>query len=145
MSTENKRTVLTCGTFDLLHVGHVKLLERAKKLANGGKLVVGLSSDEFTLQKKQRKPVYPYSERKIILESIRYVDKVFCEESLEDKARYIKEQGADLFVIGDDWKGRFDEELESICEVQYLPRTPEVSTTSTITGVGETYQQRQDS
>lgn len=120
------KKVITYGTFDLLHYGHVNLLERAKKL--GDYLIVAISTDEFNWNMKQKKCYFSYEERKRLVEAIRYVDLVIPEESWEQKARDVEEFKVDTFVIGDDWKGKFDF-LEEQCEVVYLPRTPEISTT----------------
>lgn len=120
------KKVITYGTFDLLHYGHINLLKRAKEL--GDYLVVALSSDEFNLNNKNKKCYFSYNKRKEILESIRYVDLVISEDSWEQKICNIKEFRIDTFVIGDDWKGKFDF-LKEYCEVVYLPRTPGVSTT----------------
>lgn len=118
--------VITFGTFDLFHYGHVKMLERCK--AFGDYRVVGVSTDKLNEQKKGRKPVFPYQERAAIVSAMRFVDAVFPEESLELKEHYIKDWLCDVFVIGDDWKGKFDH-LTRVCRVEYLPRTPGVSTT----------------
>lgn len=120
------KKVITYGTFDLLHYGHVNLLERAKKL--GDYLIVAISTDEFNWNMKQKKCYFSYEERKRLVEAIRYVDLVIPEESWEQKSRDVEEFKVDTFVIGDDWKGKFDF-LEDQCEVVYLPRTPEISTT----------------
>lgn len=119
------KTVLTYGTFDITHIGHIKILERAKKL--GDRLIVGLSTDEFNLQKCKHS-IYSYQHRKIIVEAIRYVDLVIPEQKWEQKIKDILEYKVDIFVMGDDWLGRFDE-LKEYCEVIYLPRTQGVSTT----------------
>ncbi len=124
----NKR-VITFGTFDVFHVGHINILERAKK--EGSYLIVGLSSDELNFSKKQRYPVYPQSQRLKIIESLRFVDEVFIEESLEKKPEYIQNFNADVLVMGDDWAGKFDDMIQ-FCEVVYLPRTPSISTTEII-------------
>ena len=123
------RVVLTFGTFDVLHVGHLSLLERASTL--GRRLVVGVSSDALNIGKKGRAPVFPQDERLRLVGALRCVDGVFLEESLEDKRAYLLQHRADLLVMGDDWVGRFDD-LADVCEVQYLPRTPAISTTATI-------------
>ena len=120
-----KRTVITYGTFDILHIGHINLLRRAREL--GDRLVVGLSSDEFN-RGKHKSSLLNYENRKVVLESIRYVDEVFAECDWEQKPRDIRAYQADLFVMGDDWAGKFDF-LAEFCEVRYLPRTPEISTT----------------
>ena len=120
------KRVITYGTFDLLHYGHIELLRRAKAL--GDYLVVALSTDEFNWSCKQKKCYFPYEERKRMLEAIRYVDLVIPEESWEQKISDVKEFKVDTFVIGDDWEGKFDF-LKEYCDVVYLPRTPEISTT----------------
>ena len=119
------KRVITYGTFDLIHYGHINLLERAKKL--GDYLGVGLSTNEFNEQ-KNKKCYFSYEERKRLLEALRVVDLVIPEESWEQKRSDIQMYHIDTFVMGDDWKGRFDD-LKDICEVVYLERTPEVSTT----------------
>jgi len=119
------KKVITYGTFDLLHWGHINLLRRAKEL--GDYLIVGLSTDEFNAL-KSKKSYHSYEHRKMILESIRYVDEVIPEENWEQKVSDIKKHGVDIFVMGDDWKGRFDF-LKEYCEVVYLPRTIGISTT----------------
>ena len=120
------KRVITYGTFDLLHYGHINLLRRAKSL--GDYLIVGLSTDEFNWNEKEKKCYFSYQERKSLLESIRYVDLVVPENRWEQKTMDVKEFRIDTFVIGDDWKGKFDF-LNNQCDVVYLPRTPEVSTT----------------
>jgi glycerol-3-phosphate cytidylyltransferase len=124
-------TVLTFGTFDLFHIGHLNIIKRAKELANGGKLIVGVSTDEFNFNKKNKRPVINQEERKEILRSIRYIDTVFDEESMEKKAEYLQRYGADIFVMGDDWYGKFDNILPGVTVI-YLPRTQDVSTTELI-------------
>ena len=119
------KRVMTYGTFDLLHYGHINILKRAKSL--GDYLIVGLSSDEFN-ELKGKKSVMSYEERKEILESIRYVDKVIKESNWEQKVEDIIKYNIDVFVIGDDWEGKFDF-LKEYCEVVYLPRTKSISTT----------------
>ena len=119
------KRVITYGTFDLIHYGHINLLERARRL--GDYLIVGLSTNEFNAI-KNKKCYFSYEERKRLLEAIRYVDLVIPEEAWEQNASDIKLYQIDTFVIGDDWEGKFDE-LKSLCEVVYLNRTPEVSTT----------------
>ena len=116
---------MTYGTFDLLHYGHINILKRAKSL--GDYLIVGLSSDEFN-ELKGKKSVMSYEERKEILENIRYVDKVIKESNWEQKVDDIIKYNIDVFVIGDDWEGKFDF-LKEYCEVVYLPRTKGISTT----------------
>ena len=118
------RTVITFGTFDVFHVGHLRVVERAASL--GDRLVVGVSADALNERKKGRSPVYSQAERMEIVAALRAVDEVFLEESLEQKRDYILEHGADVLVMGDDWQGKFDD-LEDVCEVVYLPRTPAIS------------------
>ena len=120
------KKIITYGTFDLLHYGHINLLRRAKAL--GDYLIVALSTDEFNWNEKHKKCYFSYEERKSLLEAIRYVDLVIPENGWEQKKLDIKEFRVDTFVMGDDWKGKFDE-LSELCEVVYLPRTPEISTT----------------
>ena len=120
------KRVITYGTFDLLHYGHINLLKRAKDL--GDYLIVGLSTDEFNLQ-KDKISYFDYQQRKILLESIRYVDLVIPEISWEQKREDVKKYYADIFVIGDDWEGKFDFLKDEGVEVVYLPRTEEISTT----------------
>ena len=122
-----KTTVITFGTFDLCHVGHVRVLKRASAL--GDRLVVGVSSDALNRAKKNKDAVYSEQERMEIIGSLRFVDETFLEESLEAKADYIKKYGATVLVMGDDWKGRFD---DMPCKVVYLERTPSVSTTELV-------------
>lgn len=126
------RTVITFGTFDVLHIGHIKILERAKKY--GDRLIVGVSSDALSFSKKQRYPVYPENERCEIIRSLQYVDDVFLEESLELKGEYIKQYKADILIMGNDWEGKFDM-FKNLCEVIYLPRTEGISTTKLITEI----------
>lgn len=121
------KRVITYGTYDLLHYGHINLLRRAKQM--GDYLIVALSTDEFNRNMKHKKCYFSYDERKALLESIRYVDLVIPEESWEQKAADVREYRVDLFVIGDDWEGKFDFLRDEGCEVVYLPRTPEISTT----------------
>ena len=119
------RTVITYGTYDLFHAGHVRLLKRAKAL--GDYLIVALSTDEFNWNEKHKKCYFPYESRKEILEAIKYVDLVIPEESWEQKRTDVHKYDVDVFVIGDDWTGKFDFLKEEGCEVVYLPRTPEIS------------------
>ncbi|ULJ63082.1 glycerol-3-phosphate cytidylyltransferase [Wielerella bovis] len=119
--------VLTYGTFDLLHHGHIRLLERAKAL--GDHLTVAVSTDEFNLG-KGKVCAYPYEERACIVAAIKYVDAVIPETTWEQKIKDVQEHNIDIFVIGDDWAGKFDF-LKEYCEVVYLPRTEGVSTTQT--------------
>jgi len=123
------KKIITFGTYDVFHVGHVNILERAR--AQGDYLIVGVSSDLMNKSKKGRLPIYSEIDRLHILRALSCVDEVFVEESLELKEEYIKRYKADALVMGDDWQGRFDE-FKSICEVIYLPRTPSVSTTEII-------------
>ena len=120
------RRVITYGTFDLLHYGHINLLKRAKE--QGDYLIVALSTDEFNWNSKQKKCYFTYEIRKRFLESLRYVDLVIPEENWEQKIEDVQLYHADVFVMGDDWEGKFDY-LKEYCEVIYLPRTPEISTT----------------
>ena len=119
------KTVLTYGTFDLLHRGHINLLKRAKAL--GDYLIVGLSTDEFN-QSKHKQAVHGYDERKYILEAVKYVDLVIPEENWDQKISDIKKYNVDIFVMGSDWEGEFDF-LKDYCKVVYLPRTKGISTT----------------
>lgn len=125
----NSKRVITFGTFDVFHIGHVNILERCASL--GDTLIVGVSSDELNYSKKGRNPIYSQSDRIKILQSLTFVDEVFIEESLEKKRDYINFFRADILAMGDDWKGKFDE-FEDICKVIYFPRTPSVSTTEII-------------
>ena len=123
------KTVITFGTFDVFHVGHLRILERAAGL--GHRLIVGVSTDQLNLEKKGRASVYNQEERMEIVAALRCVDEVFFEESLELKERYIIEKAADLLVMGDDWQGKFDG-FSTLCEIVYLNRTPSISTTEVI-------------
>ena len=118
--------VITYGTFDLLHYGHINLLKRAKQ--QGDYLIVALSTDEFNLVEKQKKCYFTFEERKNMLEALRCVDLVIPEECWEQKVTDVTLYHVDTFVMGDDWKGKFDF-LKDKCEVVYLERTPEISTT----------------
>ena len=120
------KRVITYGTFDLLHYGHINLLQRAKQY--GDYLIVALSTDEFNWNEKQKKCYFTYEERRRLLEAIRYVDLVIPEENWKQKVTDVQEYYIDTFVMGDDWKGKFDF-LKEYCDVVYLPRTPEISTT----------------
>lgn len=124
--------VITFGTFDIFHVGHLRLLERARKL--GTELIVGVSTDELNQSKKGRSPVYSFDQRCEILSALRCVDLVFPEESLELKRDYILRYEANILVMGDDWKGKFDE-CNDVCTVTYLGRTPSISTSTTIENI----------
>ena len=121
------KKVITYGTFDVIHYGHINLLHRAKQL--GDYLIVALSTDEFN-QMKNKKSYYTYEQRKILLEACRYVDLVIPEYNWEQKIDDIKKYEINTFVMGDDWKGKF-EFLKDYCEVIYLPRTPNVSSAQT--------------
>ncbi|OIU67688.1 glycerol-3-phosphate cytidylyltransferase [Rossellomorea aquimaris] len=118
------KKVITYGTFDLLHWGHINLLKRAKEL--GDHLTVAISSDEFNAI-KNKKSYHSFENRKMILESIKYVDEVIAEENWEQKVLDVVNRDIDVFVMGDDWKGEFDF-LKEYCEVVYLPRTIGIST-----------------
>lgn len=120
------KRIITYGTFDLLHYGHINLLRRAKSL--GDYLIVALSTDEFNQFSKNKKCYFSFKERKLLLESIRYVDLVIAEETWDQKIDDIKLYHIDIFVMGDDWQGHFDL-LKKYCDVVYFPRTPEISTT----------------
>ncbi|HFD87809.1 MAG TPA: glycerol-3-phosphate cytidylyltransferase [Gammaproteobacteria bacterium] len=119
------KTVITYGTFDLFHVGHVRLLRRLREL--GDRLVVGCSTDEFN-KLKGKESIMPYDQRVEILKACRYVDHVFPENSWDQKREDIRREKADIFAMGDDWLGKFDD-LGDIVEVVYLPRTKDISTT----------------
>jgi len=119
------KTVLTYGTFDLLHYGHLEILNRASLLGN--KLIVGVSTDKFN-EIKGKTCVLPYQKRKELIESLYYVDKVIPENNWDQKVTDIQGNNIDIFVIGDDWEGKFDE-LKDFCEVIYLPRTKGISST----------------
>ncbi|WHY91244.1 glycerol-3-phosphate cytidylyltransferase [Neobacillus cucumis] len=118
------KKVITYGTFDLLHWGHINLLKRARAL--GDYLIVAISTDEFNAI-KNKKSYHSFKNRKLILEAIRYVDEVIPENEWEQKITDVMEHNIDLFVMGDDWKGKFDF-LKDFCEVVYLPRTVGIST-----------------
>ena len=121
------KKVITYGTFDLLHYGHINLLRRAKSL--GDYLVVGLSTDEFNNKEKNKECYFNYENRKLLLDAVRYVDLVIPEENWDQKISDIQKYNIDVFVIGDDWKGKFDYLKDIGVEVVYLPRTKEISTT----------------
>ena len=123
------KRVITFGTYDVFHVGHLRLLERARAL--GDRLIVGVSSDELNRRKKDRYPVFTERERMDIVGALRCVDEVFLEESLELKREYLLRYRADILTMGDDWKGKFDE-FGDICQVVYFERTPAISTTAVI-------------
>lgn len=120
------KRVITYGTFDLLHYGHINLLRRAKE--KGEYLIVVLSTDEFNWNSKQKKCYFDYEKRKTLLEAVRYVDLVIPENTWEQKVEDVKLYHVDKFVMGNDWQGKFDF-LKEYCEVIYLDRTPEISTT----------------
>ncbi len=122
-------TVLTFGTFDVFHVGHLRILERARGL--GDRLIVGVSTDRLNIFKKGRPPVFSERERVDIIKALRCVDGVFLEESLELKRHYLLQHSAAVLAMGSDWAGRFDE-FNDICRVVYLERTPAISTTAVI-------------
>jgi len=125
MSDTQKKIIITYGTFDFLHIGHINILRRAKSL--GDKLIVGLSTDEFN-QKKHKQSFSNYEDRKAILESIKYVDGVIPENDWDQKIRDVRDNNVDVFVMGDDWAGEFDF-LKDYCEVVYLERTEGISST----------------
>lgn len=125
MGTETMKKIITYGTFDMFHIGHLKMLERAKEL--GDYLIVCVSTDEFNLL-KDKKCVIPYEDRSEIVRAIRFVDEVIPENSWEQKVSDVIKYEIDTFVIGDDWKGKFDF-LNEYCDVVYLSRTPGISTT----------------
>ena len=118
------KTVITYGTYDVLHYGHINLLRRAKE--RGDYLIVALSTDAFNARGQGKKTYYSSEQRKLMLEAIRYVDKVIPEETWDQKINDIRQYGVDIFVMGDDWKGKFDF-LKEYCEVVYLPRTEGIS------------------
>ncbi|EMH0748149.1 adenylyltransferase/cytidyltransferase family protein [Proteus mirabilis] len=123
------KRIITFGTFDVLHIGHINIIERAAEF--GDYLIVGVSSDSLNYSKKQRYPIYNEVDRMKIISSIKSVDEVFIEESLDLKLEYIKKYKADILIMGDDWLGKFDW-VKPTCEVIYLPRTPSISTTQII-------------
>jgi len=125
------RTIITFGTFDCFHIGHLNIFKRIKERYPESRLIVGVSTDELNFSKKQRKTITPYVQRAEIVSSLRQVDEVFPEESLEKKREYVMRFSADLLVMGDDHEGSFDS-LSDICLVWYLPRTPQISTTEII-------------
>ncbi|MDP3967510.1 MAG: adenylyltransferase/cytidyltransferase family protein [Nocardioides sp.] len=131
---ERPTTVVTFGTFDVFHVGHLRVVQRAAAL--GDRLVVGVSADALNVRKKGRAPVFSEAERMEIVRSLKPVHEVFLEESLEQKRDYLLEHHADVLVMGDDWAGKFDE-FEDICRVVYLPRTPAISTTALIEKISD--------
>ena len=120
------KRVITYGTYDMLHYGHLNLLQRARAL--GDYLIVVLSTDEFNWNMKQKKCYFTYEQRKKMLEALRCVDLVIPENNWEQKVTDVQLYQADVFVMGHDWEGKFDF-LKDYCEVVYLPRTPDISTT----------------
>tara|TARA_E500000178_G_C16997819_1_gene744089 strand:- start:81 stop:476 length:396 start_codon:yes stop_codon:yes gene_type:complete len=118
--------VITFGTYDLFHIGHLNIINRSLSLGN--KLIIGVSTDKLNFNKKQKYPVYKQEDRLEIIKHIKGVDEVFYEESLEQKREYILKYKADILVMGNDWEGRFDE-FNDICKVIYLPRTSGISST----------------
>lgn len=120
------RTIITYGTFDILHIGHINLLRRAREL--GDRLIVGLSTDEFN-GRKHKTSLLDYENRKVVLEAMRHVDLVIPEQTWEQKLEDVKKYAIDTFVIGDDWRGEFDF-LGEFCKVVYLPRTADISSSS---------------
>lgn len=127
-------TVITFGTFDVLHVGHLRILARSRGF--GDRLVVGVSSDALSFAKKKRYPVFSQDERSELIANLKCVDEVFIEESLDLKRDYVQKYTADVLVMGDDWAGRFDH-LADICKVIYLPRTRSISTTAVIEKIAQ--------
>lgn len=121
------KKVITYGTFDLLHYGHINILRRAREL--GDYLVVAISTDEFNWNEKGKKCYFTYEQRKAMVESIRYVDRVIPETNWQQKRTDVHDYDIDIFVMGDDWEGKFDFLKDEGVEVVYLPRTPEISTT----------------
>lgn len=122
------KRVITYGSFDLLHEGHINLLKRARDL--GDYLIVGLSTDEFNWKSKQKKSFFPYKKRKMLLQSLNYVDQVIPENEWGQKAKDIKKYHINIFAMGGDWKGKFDNlKIQTNAKVIYLPRTPGISST----------------
>jgi glycerol-3-phosphate cytidylyltransferase len=120
-----QKIIITYGTFDMFHIGHLKLLQRLKEL--GDKLIVAVSTDEFN-KGKGKKVMIPYEQRAEIIANIKCVDKVIPENTWEQKIEDIQKYNVDIFAIGDDWEGKFDF-LKEYCEVIYLKRTQDISTT----------------
>jgi len=129
------KRVITFGTFDVLHIGHIRILQRARALGNH--LTVGISTDAMNWSKKKKKTVYSQFDRMEIVKAISGVDEVFFEHSLDLKGEYIEKYKADILVMGNDWEGRFDE-YRSLCEVVYLPRTEGISTTELLAEIRAT-------
>jgi glycerol-3-phosphate cytidylyltransferase len=118
-------TIITYGTFDLFHIGHLQILKRLKEM--GDRLVVGVSTDDFN-KEKGKKTIIPFSDRLEIIKSIKYVDEAFAEENWNQKVSDIKKYNAQTFAMGSDWTGKFDH-LKAHCTVLYLPRTDGISST----------------
>jgi glycerol-3-phosphate cytidylyltransferase len=137
MAEARGRVVLTYGTFDIFHIGHVRLLQRARQL--GDRLIVGCSTDEFNAG-KGKKAIFPYEHRRAILESCRHVDEVIPETSWDQKAEDVRRHGVDVFAMGDDWAGKFDF-LQDQVQVVYLPRTEGISTTEVKAVIGAIQQE----
>jgi glycerol-3-phosphate cytidylyltransferase len=127
------RRIITYGTFDLLHYGHINLLRRAKEL--GDYLIVALSDDEFNKKQKNKECYFSYDERRQHLEAIRYVDLVIPEKSWNQKVQDVQLYHADVFVMGNDWEGKFDF-MKQYCEVIYLTRTVEISSSQIRSDLG---------
>lgn len=123
------KRIITFGTFDVFHIGHLRILERARAL--GDQLIVGISTDQMNFDKKARYPIYSQEERREIISALRCVDEVFWEESMDLKRQYLQMHQADVLVMGNDWADKFDE-FKDVCDVIYLPRTPSISTTAVI-------------
>lgn len=119
--------VITYGTFDLFHYGHLEILRRAREL--GDYLIVAVSTDEFVSRDKGKHCYYSYQHRSAIVRAIRHVNQVIPEHCWQQKRHDVKKHGVDIFVMGDDWRGKFDKELDGLCKVVYLPRTPAISST----------------
>jgi glycerol-3-phosphate cytidylyltransferase len=129
-------TVITFGTFDLFHIGHLRILERASKF--GDHLIVGISTDELSFKKKKRYPIINQEQRASIIKKLSFVTDTFFEESLGLKRKYILQYNVKHLVMGDDWRGKFDQ-FSDICEVHYLPRTTDISTTDIIKKIVKIY------
>ena len=128
------KRVITYGTYDMLHYGHINILRRAKE--QGDYLIVALSTDEFNWKSKQKKCYFTYEQRKMVLEAVRYVDLVIPEDNWEQKIDDVKNYNVDVFVMGDDWEGKFDF-LKDYCDVVYMPRTKGISTTQIKTDLNQ--------
>lgn len=135
------KKVITYGTFDLLHAGHINLLRRAKEL--GDYLIVVVSTDEFNWNEKRKKCYFSYEERKKLVEAVRYVDLVIPENNWEQKVSDVQDYHVDTFVMGDDWVGKFDF-LKEYCDVVYLPRTEGISTTKIKQDLGLVGKQKEE-